>query len=167
MFPYTCLATMPLFCYVDWPKKFEKWCKSKMREFNFRPTFKKIRNLTDNSDCRKKRDDQNNDNESKNKEQNKDFENSPSLNFSNENIVDSSQEIDNDFTLEKGETASLKKEEEGMKNFASCLKNLHEDKVKKVSKKQKFVVSLLLLHIGLQFFLPYSHFITKVNYICK
>lgn len=34
---------------------------------------------------------------------------------------------------------------------------------KKVTKKQQFVVSMLLLHIALQFFLPYSHFITKVN----
>ncbi|OAD57753.1 Vitamin K-dependent gamma-carboxylase, partial [Eufriesea mexicana] len=31
----------------------------------------------------------------------------------------------------------------------------------KVTKKQKFVVSLLLFHVFLQFFLPYSHFITK------
>lgn len=33
----------------------------------------------------------------------------------------------------------------------------------KVTKKQKFVVSLLLCHVVLQFFLPYSHFISKVS----
>lgn len=32
----------------------------------------------------------------------------------------------------------------------------------KVTKKQKLVVSILLCHIALQFFLPYSHFISKV-----
>lgn len=25
MFPYTCLATMPLFCHVDWPRKVQAW----------------------------------------------------------------------------------------------------------------------------------------------
>ncbi|CAG9768345.1 unnamed protein product [Ceutorhynchus assimilis] len=33
--------------------------------------------------------------------------------------------------------------------------------VKKVTLKQKFVVLLLLSHMGIQLFLPYSHFITK------
>lgn len=32
----------------------------------------------------------------------------------------------------------------------------------KATRKQKFVASLLLCHIVLQFFLPYSHFISKV-----
>lgn len=32
----------------------------------------------------------------------------------------------------------------------------------KATRKQKFVASLLLCHILLQFFLPYSHFISKV-----
>jgi len=33
----------------------------------------------------------------------------------------------------------------------------------KATKKQKFVASLLLCHIVMQFFLPYSHFISKVS----
>nr|XP_050847817.1 vitamin K-dependent gamma-carboxylase isoform X1 [Vespula vulgaris]XP_050847819.1 vitamin K-dependent gamma-carboxylase isoform X1 [Vespula vulgaris] len=40
----------------------------------------------------------------------------------------------------------------------STMKNVNP---KKVTKKQQFVVSMLLIHIALQFFLPYSHFITK------
>ncbi|KAI4498557.1 hypothetical protein M0802_006263 [Mischocyttarus mexicanus] len=40
----------------------------------------------------------------------------------------------------------------------SKMNNVKEDKV---TKKQRFVVSMLLFHICLQFFLPYSHFITK------
>ncbi|XP_058795770.1 vitamin K-dependent gamma-carboxylase isoform X2 [Phymastichus coffea] len=77
MFPYVCLATMPLFCHVDWPRKF-------------------IRDSSNNGG-------------------------------------------------EKEEEASP----------GGCRKK------KKISRKQKCVVAALLLHMAVQLFLPYSHFITK------
>lgn len=43
-----------------------------------------------------------------------------------------------------------------------CQNNRKTQQSKNITKKQKFVVSLLLCHIALQFFLPYSHFISKV-----
>ena len=43
-----------------------------------------------------------------------------------------------------------------------CKKNWIAQQSSKTTKKQKFVASLLLCHILLQFFLPYSHFISKV-----
>jgi hypothetical protein len=45
----------------------------------------------------------------------------------------------------------------------TCKKARETQQSSEVTKRQKFVVSLLLCHIALQFFLPYSHFITKVS----
>lgn len=46
---------------------------------------------------------------------------------------------------------------------STCKKLRGRQQSPKATKKQKFVVSLLLCHIVLQFFLPYSHFISKVS----
>lgn len=46
-----------------------------------------------------------------------------------------------------------------------CKKLQENQQPPKTTKKQKFVVSLLLCHVALQFFLPYSHFISKVSRI--
>lgn len=45
----------------------------------------------------------------------------------------------------------------------TCKKLRGRQQSPKTTRKQKFVVSLLLCHIVLQFFLPYSHFISKVS----
>ncbi|KOC64246.1 Vitamin K-dependent gamma-carboxylase [Habropoda laboriosa] len=86
MFPYVCLATMPLFCSPDWPRSNEVDRETRENE---------------------------------------------------ENLIKARRSAIN--------CKSIKD--------ASC-------KSIKVTKKQKFVVSLLLFHVFLQFFLPYSHFIT-------
>lgn len=90
MFPYVCLATMPLFCEENWPRKLVgkfRHCKS---------------NISTNKSCIY----------------------SPKVN------------------------KDRKKE--------------HRLPVK-VTWKHRLVVVLLLTHCGLQAFLPYSHFITKVS----
>ncbi|KYM96640.1 Vitamin K-dependent gamma-carboxylase [Cyphomyrmex costatus] len=107
MFPYVCLATMPLFCHVDWPQKI-------MSEEKNKTYFVKSK---------------------LEKKPNKD---------------------DNDIQLSKN---SIKLNKKGMTNV--CKKNWIAQQSPKVTKKQKFIASLLLCHILLQFFLPYSHFISK------
>lgn len=89
MFPYVCLATMPLFCEETWPKKL-------MRIF-----FKSEPNILPNNTCIYSTED-------------------------NKNRKD------------------------------------HEKLPEKVTWKHRLVTVLLLTHCGLQAFLPYSHFITKV-----
>ena len=56
--------------------------------------------------------------------------------------------------------SSIKRNEKRTINV--CKKNWIAQQSSKTTKKQKFVASLLLCHILLQFFLPYSHFISKV-----
>ncbi|KAH0564429.1 vitamin K-dependent gamma-carboxylase [Cotesia glomerata] len=110
MFPYVCLATMPLFCHVDWPKKF----------------LSKLKIL---------------------------FVNSKSINQACDCACSETSTINEENSLCEEKIPSKIKEP----NFESKL----EIKNPKPTKKQKFVVTLLLIHIFLQFFLPYSHFITK------
>ncbi|KAK2580809.1 hypothetical protein KPH14_011543 [Odynerus spinipes] len=110
MFPYVCLATMPLFCNADWPRAL---CTSikRQRDLLLSKCVQTIKNYLRN----------------------------PVDNQENEDEYDDS---------------------------SSNAKSVDDPKLKdikpqKVTKKQKFVVSMLLIHIALQFFLPYSHFITK------
>lgn len=55
--------------------------------------------------------------------------------------------------------------ESDKKEATSIYKNIRitQQSSKYITRKQKFVASLLLCHIVLQFFLPYSHFISKVS----
>lgn len=96
MFPYVCLATMPLFCSVDWPRKLiSSWTKHSLSKPGQSPT------------C----------------------------------------------------LYEVKKEKK------KILKDIKPELelATKITWKHKLVVCLLLSHCGLQVFLPYSHFITKVN----
>lgn len=96
MFPYVCLATMPLFCDVNWPRKFAAIV-----------TKKQISVPNPSESC-----------------------------------------IYEPKTNKKDPNATKQKE-------------LTEN----INWKHKLVVCLLLSHCGLQIFLPYSHFLTKVFYI--
>ncbi|XP_053596618.1 vitamin K-dependent gamma-carboxylase isoform X1 [Microplitis demolitor] len=119
MFPYVCLATMPLFCRVDWPRKF----------------IKKFKISSINGECDSSSSNQNN-----------------GTNFATDH-----QKNEDKFTSD----GNMFRENE-TENSGSKISGLNlEVKNFKPTKKQKFVVSLLLVHIFLQFFLPYSHFITK------
>ncbi|XP_046820051.1 vitamin K-dependent gamma-carboxylase [Vespa crabro] len=130
MFPYVCLATMPLFCNVDWPRTFCSWIACKQNIL-----FSKCVNVIKN--C---------------------FQ-SPV----NKLINEQTKEVTdlNEFDSQKAnmDVNERYKSSENVKPIDnSTMKNVNS---KKVTKKQQFVVSMLLLHIALQFFLPYSHFITK------
>lgn len=132
MFPYVCLATMPLFCNVDWPRTFYSWIMRK-RKILLSKCVNVIRNCLQ----------------------------SPV----NKLINEQTKKVNdlNEFDSQKA-TMDVNERYESSENVKpiddSTMKIVN---TKKVTKKQQFVVSMLLLHIALQFFLPYSHFITKVN----
>lgn len=85
MFPYVCLATMPIFCRsYHWPRKLRRG--------------------------------------------------------------------DNEVSYFQGRDLVLREERAGPKRKRSV-----------VTRKQKFVAGLLIAHVAVQLFLPYSHFITKVG----
>ena len=107
MFPYVCLATMPIFCDVSWPRKFTHW---------FKEIFSITKFISEVKDEKEK-------------------------NQKNEHKFLNRKEVDG----------------KDLKNFKAKNDEINN------SKKQKFVTSILLLHIAMQLFLPYSHFLTKVN----
>ncbi|XP_034183188.2 gamma-glutamyl carboxylase [Osmia lignaria lignaria] len=145
MFPYVCLATMPLFCSTDWPRRFGSFLKD-----NCVPIFlvqsQKTKHCDDFSSS-----------------STKDlYEKEFNCNESLEKALtcDKIQNKTNDKSLIDDEyrkdTIESRKPEMIHKNVKEiCIKSTGP------TKRQKFVVSLLLFHIFLQFFLPYSHFITK------
>lgn len=65
---------------------------------------------------------------------------------------------DNDMQSSKN---SIESDEKEAANICKKLRRCQQSP--KATRKQKFVVSVLLCHIVLQFFLPYSHFISKVS----
>ncbi|XP_076642244.1 gamma-glutamyl carboxylase [Halictus rubicundus] len=130
MFPYVCLATMPLFCNADWPRKcisyFKHDCTSILAE-NRAIEHESIEDTL-----------------------------KPQTNFSARGKVDF--ETDNKLknAIKEQDDRSLERKHED-RNIRTVCKRTKEG----ATKRQKFVVSLLLFHVALQFFLPYSHFITK------
>ncbi|XP_051155289.1 vitamin K-dependent gamma-carboxylase-like isoform X2 [Leptopilina boulardi] len=173
MFPYTCLATMPLFCHVDWPRKFENftiiskiYSHLKKWKFNVKLLFKKMFFASAKDNQRKNDDnDENHDTSdkilqqdnyvAKNEIQNLKIINKPR----EENFDDYSNETIN-FKLPLNKDC-LNQQERKKKSELVRSKSFYENKNENVSKKKKFVIFLLIFHIGLQCFLPYSHFITQ------
>lgn len=130
MFPLVCLATMPLFCNPNWPRRLGTFIKRNYAR-SFSKKSQQIRNY-------KK--------------------------IAMERIKESYDEIND----ETGNGSSIDDgNQEGTNSISSTIIRKHikgiSSKSTRVTKKQKFVVSLLLFHVFLQFFLPYSHFITKVH----
>ncbi|XP_066594912.1 vitamin K-dependent gamma-carboxylase [Prorops nasuta] len=129
MFPFVCLATMPLFCHVDWPRNLLRFLTSKCVRINEK--------IAEQSCPVKEETLKNHDDSKKSEKSNDKVTNSvPKENCGD--LVETSRELNKKEKLMKG-----------LKNTSST------------TKKQKFVVSLLFVHAFLQFFLPYSHFLTK------
>ncbi|XP_014477597.1 PREDICTED: vitamin K-dependent gamma-carboxylase [Dinoponera quadriceps] len=162
MFPYVCLATMPLFCRTDWPRKLGLY-------FIWRREVSAADVNPIHVDSAKANDDQ-----------------TEELPKSDSSVSSSSEILDDRTTHEERkernrdyftETESKEEINEGDSGNKQLLENTIEPseeeavnvrekiprirRATKVTKKQKFVVSVLLCHIALQFFLPYSHFISK------
>ncbi|KAJ9579946.1 hypothetical protein L9F63_004419, partial [Diploptera punctata] len=94
MFPYMCLATMPIFCDANWPRKLH-------------------------------------------------------TKFSSKNCTISRNENDKETSTDD------------IKSGYKIKKSQEETSMKTLNWKQKLVVCLIITHMGIQCFLPYSHFITK------
>lgn len=163
MFPYTCLATMPLFCHVDWPRKFQKLTIVSTKYLpkwraNVKSLFQEVLKAFVKSNQDRKNDD----------------------NHENENIIQQlddsmintgpkDSEINTESREEKGQNEKEEEVKEQRKQNddlppKSLPEGINSDRSKqseKISRKQKFVTVLLVFHMSLQCFLPYSHFITQ------
>ncbi|XP_032670283.1 vitamin K-dependent gamma-carboxylase isoform X2 [Odontomachus brunneus] len=161
MFPYVCLATMPLFCRVDWPRKLGHY-------FNWRRRVSAADVKPIDENRAKAIDDQRKDSTR--------FERCASSSneiLDNETTHEGKEEVNRDyFTGPKSEEKINKGDDDTQLPENSIESGKEEDvnvrekipraqRATKVTKKQKLVVSILLCHIALQFFLPYSHFISK------
>ncbi|CAL7951877.1 unnamed protein product [Xylocopa violacea] len=121
MFPYVCLATMPLFCSPEWPRKLVSFLKRNC----VAPFLANDRSTKSHDET------------------------------STDLLGDFCEEVDNKINNEI---------QENLKSIKPIITRKDREigkKSTKVTRKQKFVVSLLLFHVFLQLFLPYSHFITK------
>ncbi|XP_076618257.1 gamma-glutamyl carboxylase [Colletes latitarsis] len=156
MFPYVCLATMPLFCNADWPRRFNSNVKR-----NYTPLSSQNQDMdrydeppTKSKDIREERtvliaSEKSNDEVS-----------------NHETIETLSRELNSEISIE---STKVKNQQDTMlaprhkTEIRIVYKGVKGTRLKSTgaTKKQKLVVSLLLFHVVLQFFLPYSHFITK------
>lgn len=157
MFPYVCLATMPLFCEANWPRKYIAYCKSSLSFF----TRKQLIGSCDGTSV----------NEFKNTREGESFYTASSegsaenifnlqANFTSRDQVDFERDnrLNSPTAKQTDALQTLEHEDNGVR--AVCKRTKH---ARGATKRQRFVVSLLLFHMVLQFFLPYSHFITKVS----
>lgn len=79
-------------------------------------------------------------------------------------VKESEKEVNKeDCDVQSSEDSIKSDEKSNEKEATSTCQNNRRTRQLQVTKKQKFVVSLLLCHVVLQFFLPYSHFISKVS----
>ncbi|KAL6255246.1 hypothetical protein P5V15_013584 [Pogonomyrmex californicus] len=164
MFPYVCLATMPLFCHADWPRRLELYFKRRQK-------ILLINTNSINTNSEKKTDNQEKEPSKSNlksslndeilcneaifeeKATNEESDKNYLVKLKSEKKIDKG---DNDTQLPKSSNEFDKKEATNIYK-----KNHQVQQSLKTTKKQKFVALLLLSHIVLQFFLPYSHFISK------
>ncbi|XP_046392645.1 vitamin K-dependent gamma-carboxylase [Ischnura elegans] len=106
MFPYVCLATMPVFCNADWPRTFQRWVEERLKWFSCLP----VRNMR--------------------------------------------FPWRSDIPLQKASCCIYPRSGNGKKGK-------DQEEGPPLSLKHHLIAALLVTHMGLQVFLPYSHFITK------
>ncbi|XP_076163553.1 gamma-glutamyl carboxylase isoform X2 [Ptiloglossa arizonensis] len=147
MFPYVCLATMPLFCDPGWPRRVVSGLKR-----NCAPFFAQNRSVD--------RSDESSRNCKRGHEKDSTLVVSQTDEISNEKTLETS---DDELNIETKQDTTETREPKADDNTRIVCKGVKEIRPKSTgaTKKQKLVVSLLLFHVVLQFFLPYSHFITK------
>ncbi|XP_011879676.1 PREDICTED: vitamin K-dependent gamma-carboxylase isoform X2 [Vollenhovia emeryi] len=159
MFPYVCLATMPLFCRVDWPRRLRLYFRRKQKVLSVNTNTidasetdsqakepMKLSCLLPSSEiaCNEATHEE----KTTSEEENKNY----IVKSESEKEID---EKDNDTQLLKNSIELDEKETSVYKKIRVARQS------PKATRKQKYVASLLLCHIVLQFFLPYSHFISK------
>ncbi|XP_025156701.1 vitamin K-dependent gamma-carboxylase isoform X2 [Harpegnathos saltator] len=155
MFPWVCLATMPLFCHVDWPRKlglcFDWRRKVSAADGSSIDDRSKVSSRSDRSGSSSSEVLDDRATHEGKKEIDRDYFAEP----------EAEEEIDggDDNTRLPTDSTEPSEEEEEDVNVRENIPGAR--RTTKVTRKQKFVVSMLLCHIALQFFLPYSHFISK------
>ncbi|XP_035428723.2 vitamin K-dependent gamma-carboxylase [Spodoptera frugiperda] len=167
MFPWVCLATMPLFYPFDWPKTLASYsnCIYRRAKQNICSKIKEFRKES-NCECLTKdsMDQFNSDN--KNMVIKEDDE--TVINKINGNGIEETSKvetkpdickelakIDDEDDIEKDKRKVVDKEETSS-NEATTDNDLH-----KVNKRRKVTLYLIMTYVFIQAFLPYSHFITK------
>ncbi|XP_024877987.1 vitamin K-dependent gamma-carboxylase [Temnothorax curvispinosus] len=164
MFPYVCLTTMPLFCRVDWPRRLGLYFRRKQKILSVNANLIDANNEreTDSQaeesmkpNCLVLPSNEISYNEAIHKE--KATSEGKNENYSVKSKSEKkTDKKDNDTQLSNN---SIKPNE---KETTSIYKKVQITRQSsKATRKQKFVASLLLCHVVLQFFLPYSHFISK------
>ncbi|XP_012262131.2 vitamin K-dependent gamma-carboxylase [Athalia rosae] len=185
MFPYVCLATMPLFCHVDWPRRIEAWfyssrlesslsddevqenlkneyangidekpqesCSEKLVEMkNFEdPCEQNVRKTDDDGES-------NFDETGACPRQHDTWEQNCTTEGNKDQDRSDQTSIERKLDLRQSVREMVSSDSKYM--VKSRKKSYNESSV---TKKQKTVVALLLFHVFMQLFLPYSHFITK------
>ncbi|XP_022816293.1 vitamin K-dependent gamma-carboxylase [Spodoptera litura] len=166
MFPWVCLATMPLFYPFDWPKivasysKYIYW-KAKVTVCSKIKDFRK----ESNCECLTKDSMDQFNSEDKNMELKEDDEavinkyNSNGTEETNKNetkpdICKELAKVEDD--IDKDKSKVVDKEEKPSNEVANKDNDLHKD-----NKRRKITVYLIIVYVFVQAFLPYSHFITK------
>lgn len=155
MFPWVCLATMPVFYPPDWPKLATKFVNEKMSAIS-NSVFDYIKKIIDNeSKCKCMSE----------KVDGKDFtneeQNGQELDFNEDDEVFLAEEKSNDIN------------DNFLCNNNSADPNPTEHSLDSSIKQENgptyscFTINLIIIFVFLQAFLPYSHFITKVGVLEK
>lgn len=162
MFPWVCLATMPLFYPFDWPKRVASYSKIYYTKFK-----KYICNIFDEfikktvCGCKTNKpavnDEYAQENEDTIDNEQEEIKETKESTKDDENNVCSILAKVVDDNMEK--RTNDKKDEQQSKNNSETIGN----DVNGDYKKKKLTMLLILFHVLLQAFLPYSHFITKVR----
>ncbi|KAF9810855.1 hypothetical protein SFRURICE_005281 [Spodoptera frugiperda] len=168
MFPWVCLATMPLFYPFDWPKTLASYSKCIYRKSkqNICSKIKEFRKES-NCECLTKDSMDHFNLENKNMVIKEDDE--TVINKSNGNGIEETNKvetkpdickelakIDDEDDIDRDKKKVVDKEETSSNEVATTDNDLHKD-----NKRRKATVYLIMTYVFIQAFLPYSHFITK------
>lgn len=157
MFPWVCLATMPLYYPFDWPKRVIAYAKTHYIRIKNCITFK-VNELTTNKICHYISSDR--DSTKNVKDNNEEQSTNPNENpdkFAEETNKDETKETSKQEDETENKDALCKNQLPVMKDVATATDS-NDDNLKK-----KRTIYLIAFYVLLQAFLPFSHFITKVR----
>lgn len=163
MFPWVCLATMPLFYPFHWPHTIIPYLK--IQYFNFKKTIYNILSSYKYIICNCQKNDIRNKDVTMNEDTNNVQEELHTKNTSNE-VKDITNENHSDYygTASTGTEAKI---DEQVNEEQNKTKHFQEESVIKIKKRKrdhrkKVTTLIIVLYVLTQAFLPCSHFITKV-----
>lgn len=163
MFPWVCLATMPLFYPFHWPKTIVPFLK--IQYLNIKKTISNIVNSYKQSIvCNYQNNDARNEGVMRNEDKNNIQEELHTSDTSND-----IQETNDNHTHYNGKNSVSTKEkvDEQMNKDQKKTKHIQEESVTKIEKgkrdhRKKVTTLIIVIYVLMQAILPCSHFITKV-----